>query len=67
MMPEMLREAQAGRDDPQPVLDPKRIFESMELSQGDCLANLRLVIHYLRGSKLLRIPRDWRPLLPDSI
>jgi hypothetical protein len=36
------------------------------LPWDDCWedAEVRSVIRYIRGSKLLAIPADWRPLLP---
>ena len=50
----------------------QHLFATMEFDTGDGIAweqesDLREVIRYARGSKLLSIPPDWRPLLPNAI
>jgi len=54
---------------PAPIQD---LFAGMDFNDDDGKAweqesDLREVIRYARGSKLLSIPSDWRPLLPGGI
>ena len=63
MMPSMVSEGKSQMLATQAsVLDPKAIFQSMEFKEPGQQADLVSVVRYLRGSKLLRIPEDWRPL-----
>ena len=52
---------------PNPVPDAKDTFESA--TYDDCWpdADVTGVVHWLRGGKDLRIPCDWRPLLPCKL
>ncbi len=46
--------------------DGKLLFWKMpDIAAEDC--NLWPVIEYLRGSKKLRIPDEWRPFLPPNM
>ena len=47
--------------------DVKDLYAQLPWADGWDDADLRDVIFYLRGSKLLTIPADWRPLLPSEL
>lgn len=47
--------------------DLKTLYASLEWGDGCDDAAMREVIVYLRGSRLLNIPEDWRPLLPTTL
>ena len=57
---------------PQEVAGPlPELFENMAWDTGsiswDEEADLKRVIRYVRGSKLLKIPESWRSVIPTSI
>ena len=51
-----------------PSVCARELFANASYQDDDCSdANLKEVIVYLRGCKGLRIPPDWRPLLPEHL
>ena len=47
-------------------VDLKDAFKSLSYDDRFDDAQLGSAVHYVRGSKLLRIPDEWRALLPGS-
>ena len=65
MMPDLLAEGQKRSPlDNVAGETPKSIFASMQFGGDTFESDLIPVIVYLRGSKKLRIPDDWRDLVP---
>ena len=65
MMPDLLTEGQKRLPlDNVAEETPKSIFSSMQFGGDTFESDLTPVIVYLRGSKKLRIPADWRGLVP---
>ena len=66
MLPQLRKGKQAAPAVPADV-SAKEIF--LSASFRDCWADAKMdaCIHYIRGNRSLRIPDDWRPLLPTAL
>lgn len=47
--------------------DFKKTYKALNWGDRWCDAGMPEVVAYLRGSKLLEIPRDWRECLPAEL
>ena len=65
IFPRLLEDCRVAK--PEPERDAKEIFGSMEYQDNWDDADLRSCVLYIRGSWKIRIPNDWRPLLPARI
>ena len=64
IFPRLLEDCRALGPLPATASDAKEIFSAMDFSDNWSDANLRACISYIRGSWNMKIPEDWRSLLP---
>ena len=63
LLPDLLSEADEVRTN----LDSKEVFKGMNMTDTWPDADICSLIRYLRGTRHLKMPKDWLELIPEKL